>query len=179
MKTPTEASRMSQALILGLIALGVIARLVPHPWNASPVAAIALFGGALLSRRWSLLLPLGIVALSDLFLGLHATIPFTWSAFALTGAIGWGIRRQPTPTRILAGSLIGSGFFFVLTNFGVWLIGGLYPRTLEGLWTCYVAAIPFVRATVVGDLVYTTTFFGLYALATRAFQRVTPVAVRS
>ena len=71
-----EPSKTPQALVVGLIALGVIARLVPHPWNASPVAAIALFGGAWLSKRWSVILPLMIVAFSDLFLGLHATMPF-------------------------------------------------------------------------------------------------------
>ncbi len=161
-------SKISQTLVGGLILLGVIARLVPHPWNASPVAAIALFGGAWLSKRWSLILPLAIMALSDLFLGLHATIPFTWGAFALTGLLGWWIRRAPTPTRILAGALTGSALFFLLTNFGVWLVGGLYPRTLEGLWTCYIAAIPFVRATVLGDVVWTTALFGAYALITTA-----------
>ena len=144
----TDSSKTPQALVLGLIALGVIARLIPHPWNASPVAAFALFGGAYLAKRWAIALPLAIVALSDLLLGLHATIPFTWGAFALTGLIGWWIRRQPSPARILAGALAGSGLFFVITNFGVWLVGGLYPRTLDGLLACYVAAIPFIRARI-------------------------------
>lgn len=154
-------------LVVALILLGIVARLVPHPWNVTPTMAIALFGGTYLSKRWAILLPLGIVAFSDLLIGWHSTIPFTWGAFALTGLLAWWIRRQPTALRILTGALTGSVLFFALTNFGVWLTGELYPQTLVGLHECYVAAIPFFRNTVVGDVLYTTLFFGGYAIATR------------
>ncbi len=153
-------------VIIGLILLGVVSRLVPHPWNATPVMAIALFGGAHLSRRWGILLPLLIVAASDLLIGWHATIPFTWGAFALTGLVGWWIGRGPSVTRILAGAVGGSMLFFLISNFGVWVEGLLYPRTLSGLRECYVAAIPFFRGTFLGDLVFTTVFFTSYALVT-------------
>ena len=155
-------------LIYGLLLLGIVARLVPHPWNATPTMAIALFGGTYLPKRWALLLPLAIVAASDAVLGWHATIPFTWGAFLLTGMLAWWIRLRPTAARMLAGALAGSGLFFLLTNFGVWLIGGLYPRTIAGLWECYVAAIPFFRSNLAGDLVYTAALFGGCAMATGA-----------
>lgn len=154
-------------LVYGLILLGVVSRLVPHPWNATPVMAIALFAGTYLSRRWSSVLPLVIVAISDLLIGWHNTIPFTWSAFALTGLLGWWIRQRATASRIIGGSLIGSALFFVVTNFGVWLVGELYPRSAAGLWACYLAAIPFFRGTLFGDLVYVTVFFGIYHVVTR------------
>jgi len=157
--------RTSQGLVVGLILMGVIARLVPHPWNATPVMAIALFGGTYLSKRWAVILPLGIVAISDALLGWHATVPFTWGAFALTGAIAWWIRTQPSASRIFAGALTGSTLFFLITNFGVWMTESLYPMTAAGLWQCYAAAVPFFRNTLAGDLIYTTAFFGLYALA--------------
>jgi hypothetical protein len=147
-----------------LVVLGVLSRLVAHPWNATPVMAIALFGGTYLSKRAGILLPLAIVAVSDLFLGWHNTIPFTWGAFALTGTIGWWLRCRPSVGRIVTASVAGSILFFVITNFGVWLVGDLYPRTWAGLWTCYVAAIPFFRGTLLGDLVYTAVFFGSAAL---------------
>ncbi len=154
-------------LLYGLLLLGVVSRLVPHPWNATPVMAIALFGGAHLSKRWSLLLPFATVAISDLLIGWHNTIPFTWSAFLLTGLLAWWIRGSPGAARIVTGSLAGSLLFFLLTNFGVWIVGELYPRTAAGLWQCYVAAIPFLRGTLLGDLVYTAAFFGGYHLLTR------------
>lgn len=156
-------------LVYGLILLGVVSRLVPHPWNATPVMAIALFGGTYLSKRWSLLLPLSTVAVSDLLIGWHNTVPFTWGAFLLTGLLAWWIRHHPSPGRIITSSLAGSLLFFVVTNFGVWIVGELYPRTAAGLWQCYVAAIPFLRGTLLGDLVYTAAFFGGYSLMTEAF----------
>ena len=154
-------------IIMGLILMGVVARLVPHPPNVTPLTAIALFGGTYLSRRWAVLLPLSIVGISDLLLGWDAAIPFSWAAFALTGLVAWWVRARPGPGRIAAGALAGSVAFFLITNFGVWLIGELYPRTTAGFWECYVAAIPFFRNTVMGDLVYTAVFFGSYALITR------------
>lgn len=153
-------------LAYGLIVLGAVARLVPHPANATPLMAIALFGGTYLAKRWAILLPLMTVALSDLLIGWHNTIPFTWGAFLLTGTLAWWIRRRPTPARILAASVAGSLVFFLVTNFGVWAVGGLYPSTVPGLWQCYVAAIPFFRQTLMGDLVYVTAIFGTFALAT-------------
>lgn len=149
----------------GLLALGVAARLLPHPPNVGPLAAIALFGGTYLSKRVAIALPLLIVAISDLVIGWHGTVLYVWTAFALTGLIGWWLRRRPTAGRIVAGTLAGSVLFFVITNFGVWAHGTLYPRTAGGLWQCFVAALPFFRNTVLGDLLYTTALFGSLAAA--------------
>jgi hypothetical protein len=63
--------------------------------------------------------------------------------------------------------LASSVLFFVLTNFGVWAFDALYPKTLEGLMACYVAAIPFFRNTLLGDLSYTVVLFGGFALLER------------
>lgn len=155
-------------LVYGLLLLGIVARLVPHPWNATPTMAIALFAGVYLNKRAALLLPLAIVAASDVVLGWHDTVPFTWGAFLLTGLLAWWIRSRPTTARIFAGALSGSALFFLLSNFGVWLVGGLYPRTAAGFLECYIAALPFFRSALAGDLVYTTVFFVGAALATRA-----------
>ena len=157
----------TRPVAIGLIVLGVVSRVVPHPWNATPVTAIALFGGAYLSKRASIVMPLAIVAMSDFLLGWHHTTPFTWGAFVLTAMLGWWVRRRASTGRIAGASLFGSIMFFLITNFGVWLPGDLYPRTMAGLWACYVAAVPFFRATLVGDLVFTAVFFGSFALATR------------
>ena len=152
-------------LVIGLMVLGVVARLVPHPPNATPLMAIALFGGTYLAKRWAILLPLAIVAISDVLIGWHNTVLFTWGAFILTGMIAWWIRLHPSAVRVLGGALAGSVLFFLLSNFGVWVAGDLYPRTAVGLWECYVAAIPFFRNSLAGDLLYTAALFGGYALA--------------
>lgn len=162
-----SASRQT-GIIYGLIVLGVVSRLVPHPWNATPIMAIALFGGTYLSRRWAILLPLATIILSDAIIGWHATMLFTWGAFALTGGLAWWVRMRPSASRIAAAGVAGSLLFFLITNFGVWVAGGLYPSTALGLRDCFVAAIPFYRNTLIGDLVYTGAFFGVYALIRRA-----------
>ena len=154
----------SYGIILAFLLLGIASRLAPHPWNATPLMAIALFGGTYLSRRWAILLPWAAIALSDLVLGWHRTIPFTWGAVLLTGFLAWWLRARPSTGRIVTASLAGSCLFFVVTNFGVWMVGGLYPQTLEGLRQCYVAAIPFFRNSIAGDLVYTAALFGGYAV---------------
>lgn len=159
---------ISQWMVIGLISLGVVARWVPHPPNVTPLTALALFGGAYLSRRWAIGLPLLAVVLSDLVIGLHETVAFTWGAFALAGLLGWWLRRQPSPKRIVLASCAGSMLFFLVTNFGVWLVGEqgtMYPHTIDGLVGCYVAGLPFLRNTFVGDLMWTAGLFGLYALA--------------
>ena len=163
----TMPQRSMTGLAIGLVLLGLIARLMPHPWNATPLAAIALFAGTYLPKRWAMLLPLAIVAASDVVRGWHSTIPFTWGAFALIGMLGWWVRQNAGAGRIVGGTLAGSVLFFVLTNFGVWAVGELYPRTLAGLWECYAAAVPFFRGTLMGDALYATALFGTYALANR------------
>ena len=159
-----ESNIRSPWLVYGLIMLGIIARLTPHPWNATPTMAIALFAGTHLSKRWAIVLPLLMVGATDAILKWHSTIPFTWGAFALTGLLAWGVRPRPTEGRIAAASVAGSVLFFTNTNFGVWATQSLYPPTLAGLWQCYVAAIPFFRNTLLGDLLYTAALFGGYAL---------------
>ena len=155
-------------IVAVLLGVGIAARLVPHPWNATPTMAIALFGGTYLTKRWSIALPLLLVAVSDLFLGWHSTIPFTWSAFAATGMLGWWVRRRPTSGRIVTSALAGAVLFFLVSNFGVWATQALYPHTAQGLWTCYLAGVPFFRGTLLGDAVFTAVLFGGYAAVTAA-----------
>ena len=153
--------RTSPWLVYALILMGALSRLVPHAWNTTPVTAIALFAGVYLPKRWAIAIPLAIVAVTDFIIGWHNTVPFTWAAFALCGMLGFWVRKKLGFGRIAFATLGGSVLFFLVTNFGVWVMGELYPRTLTGLWSCFVAAIPFFRNTLAGDILYTTAFFGL------------------
>ncbi len=148
----------------------VVLRLVPHPWNITPLGAMFLFSGATFrSKRDSLLIPLAALLLSDyavvhfLYRGQFAWFsPHTWIAFTLVGLIGWTLRKKMTFGRVALTSLSGSLVFFLVSNFGVWLGWKLYPRTLGGLAECYVAALPFFRNTLLGDLAYVAVMFGSY-----------------
>ncbi len=162
--------------LLGITICAAAMRLMPHPPNVTPIAAMALFGGAHFARkRTALLLPLAAMYLSDLVLGFlvydfgwfHAFMPFVYASFVLTVCLGFLVRHRLTVLTVGAAALVGSVLFFIVSNFGVWLISSLYPKTLTGLAGCYVAAIPFFRNMLAGNAVYTLILFGGFALAQR------------
>jgi hypothetical protein len=145
-------------------------RLIPHPYNFTPMAAIALFGGARFDdRRLALAMPLVAMLLSDLFIGLRSGNPVVYGCFMLTVCIGFWLRRRDSTLRVAGAALGSSILFFVVTNFAVWARGSLYPKNLGGLGASYIAAIPFFQNTILGDLVYTAVLFGGFALAQRRF----------
>lgn len=156
------------ALLTAIFAAAAM-RLLPHPPNFSPIAAMALFGGAYLPRRaLAFAAPFGALILSDALLGgFYPGIAFVYASFALTVLIGWAVARRKTAFTIAGGALASSLLFFVLTNFGMWLFSGFYPLTWQGLAACYVAAIPFFQNTLAGDLFFTALLFGGFALAER------------
>jgi hypothetical protein len=152
----------------GLILAAAASRLIPHPPNVTPIAAMALFGGAHLSDgRLALAIPLAAMVASDLVIGLHALLPLVYASFALIVGIGLWLRPRVSAPRVAAAALAGSVTFFLITNFGVWAWGSLYPKTLDGLLAAYVAAIPFFRNTLFGDAVYVAMLFGGFALLQR------------
>ena len=152
-------------LALSLLLIGVASRFLPHAPNFSPVIAIALFGGVYLRRSQALWLPLVLMMLTDLVLGLHATVPFTWGSVLAAGVIGLWARQNPGASRIIGGAVASAVLFFVVTNFGAWLT--FYPLTREGFVSCYTLAIPFFRMTLLSTLAYAFVLFGVYELVSR------------
>jgi hypothetical protein len=153
-------------MLATMILAAAASRLIPHPPNFTPIAAIALFGGAQFAfKRAAFLVPLTAMFLGDLVLGLHARIPVIYGCFALIVCLGFWLREQRSAGRIIVAALAGSVLFFVITNFAFWASTSLYPKTVAGLAECYVAAIPFFRNTLAGDLFFTTVLFGGLALA--------------
>jgi len=150
-----------------LITLAVTLRLLPHPANFAPVAAVAIFGGAVLPRRLAVWTPLLAMVVSDIFIGFYSTILVTWACYALIALASSYWLRKPNLAKGAALILSGSLFFFTVTNFSVWLWGGMYAHTWSGLAECYNMALPFFRNTAMSDLVYTGALFGLYSLAAR------------
>lgn len=157
--------------ILALVAAIFVAaamRLVPHPPNFSPIAAMALFSGAYLPKRpLAFATPIGALLLSDLVLGFYGQMWIVYGSMALVVCLGWLLLSKRTPLRIAAAALSGSVLFYLITNFGVWAFGDMYPKTAAGLAASYMAAIPFFQNTVAGDLFFAALLFGGFALAER------------
>jgi len=149
-----------------IIAAAAASRLVPHPPNVAPITALALFGGAhFSSKRLAFMVPLAALLLSDAVLGFYDQMWVVYGSFCMIACIGFQLRTKRTVFAIAAATLCSSILFFVVTNFGVWLFGSVYPRTAQGLATCYVAALPFFRNTLLGDCFYTGLLFGAFRLA--------------
>lgn len=168
------SQKTSNVLIaVALITFVVCLRLLPHPANFAPVAAVAIFGGAVLPRRIAIWVPLLAMMASDLIIGLHSLVLLTWGCYALTALASSYIMRRPSLIRGGSLAISASIGFFVVTNFGVWLTSGMYAHTWAGFIRCYEMALPFFRNTILSDLIYTAAIFGVYALALRASQALT------
>lgn len=171
-------------LLALIILLAAASRLVPHPYNVTPIGAMALFGAAHFSRRYlAILLPLAAMWLSDLALNniVYAEYydGFVWFgaslvyfSFALIALLGLVSLRRFSWGRLLGASLGGSVLFFLVTNFGVWLSDPVYPKNITGLILCYTAGLPFFGNTLLGDLFYCGVLFGSFAWLERRFPRL-------
>lgn len=172
----TKQTKFRTIVLLFMILMAALSRLLPHPDNVTPVGAMALFGGAYFSRKYlAFLIPLVAMWLSDLVLNnvIYARLypdfydGFSWvgnlwvyASFILIGIIGMTVLKKVNIKNVVGASLIASVLFFLVTNFGAWMIDPLYPKTTSGLLAAYGAGIPFFRNTLLGDLVYCGVLFG-------------------
>jgi Family of unknown function (DUF6580) len=161
-------------LVACLLTLDVVARLLPHPPNVTPLAASALFAGMILrSRLVALTTPVAAMVLGDLILGTYdwrvaGVVYVSLTLPAIAGMWGRSLRTPRLPLLLVPLALASSVTFFVTTNFAVWAFSGMYANDLAGLLHCYVAALPFLRNGVMGDLFWTAVLFGGWCLTTNA-----------
>jgi hypothetical protein len=148
-------------LVAGIILFAAIMRLVPHYPNFTPIAAIALFGGAHLGRKWlSFLIPIAALLISDLLLGFHGFMIPVYASFIIVVLMGNLVRNNVKIHTIAGVSLAASTIFFLITNFAVWASTPYYAANFGGLISCYTAAIPFYYTGLLGDIFYSAVFFG-------------------
>jgi hypothetical protein len=153
-------------LAIFFVILGAALRFAPHLPNFAPIAALALFGGVYLNKKYALILPVAVMAVSDYFIGFYDVklMLGVYLSFVLVGVIGLIIKKKKNIFTVIGGSVLGSVLFFLITNFSVWAFYNWYPHTLSGLGQCFSMAIPFFRNTLIGDLFYVVALFGVYEL---------------
>ncbi len=179
-KFTRRSQNSSEAWIaLALIALGVLCRVLPHPDNVTPTAALALFAGATLSPALAFTVPLIIMMASDLFIGFHPLFWLVWPTFALVTWIGQAVREREGALPIVLASFGSSVLFFAVSNLGVFLFEKMYPKTWTGFVECFTMALPFFRNSLIGDLTYTAVAFTLFALAVRHLRAIPSMSRRS
>jgi hypothetical protein len=162
-----------------MIVIVAFSRLIPHMPNFSPLGAIGLFGAAYFAHKWqAYLIPILATWVSDLFLNnmVYASYypEFTWfyegfywqyGSYLLIVLMGIFLFKKVNIQRVVSGAFLASIIFFLVSNFGVWISGTMYPKTSEGLVACYVAAIPFFKGTLIGNLLFSAVLFGTFAFA--------------
>ena len=183
-----KAIHLRFSVITLLIALAALSRLIPHPPNVAPIAGMALFGSAYYNKKyWAYLIPIITMWISDLilnnvvyaqyfdsFVWFYSGSLFTYAAFALIVLMGSITLKKKNVGSVLFSALGASVIFFIVSNLGVWLTSPMYTKSWEGLTACYVAAIPFLQNTLIGDLCYSAALFGLFEMSMYWFPSLRP-----
>ena len=150
-----------------LILILSFSRLIPHPWNFTPVLATGIFAGFYFKQFYlSLFIVILSMFIGDLFLGFHSLMFFTYVALAIAVLIGLRVKHFKF-TEILYSGLATSICFFIITNFGAWLTHGMYAKNFSGLMQSYVMAIPFFQNTLISTFLYLLLFKLLFDLAVK------------
>ena len=141
--------------IAGFTLLLGLSRVIPHPPNFTPILAVAIFV-PLLTGRWQLALPLtlGAMFIGDIIIGFHSFMLWTYGSIII-------ISMSALTFSLLGNAIVAPIIFFIVTNFGVWT-SGYYGYTIEGLISCYIAAIPFFHMTLLSTVFYTFIFYAIY-----------------
>jgi len=168
------------AQIVAFIALLLVAgasRLIPHLWNVTAVGAVSLLGGAYFGRKaWALIIPVAAVWMSDIVLNntLYAsyyagwswmTSGFVWIVLGIIATMIVGrllLKTSKSYGRLFLASVVGAVMFYLLTNLGAWMTGVMYPKSIGGLVACYVAGLPFLLNSLLGNLVFCAVLFPVY-----------------
>ena len=154
---------------VALIALCVVARLLPHPPNFAPATAVAMFGCVFFSRRWhaGAVVVLGMLV-GDAFIGFYDTgVMLTVYASLLMPLVAGRFFGEAKALRLGAVGVLSGVGFYLTTNAAVWFFTNAYPPTLDGLAASYIAGLPFLKWTVLGNLFYTAVLFGTYGIVRR------------
>jgi hypothetical protein len=166
--------RILRAVIVCLfLAFAAVVRVLPHPWNFTPVGAMALFSGAKLGRSYkAFLLPLAALLAGDVLVGFHRLMWVVYLSFCVSVAIGMWFRRKQSWGPLAVATVLGAAQFFVITNGAVWALMNTYPKTLVGLVSCYAAGVPLFGNTLAGDTLYCVLLFGGFAVLERSKPRI-------
>lgn len=165
------------SVIFAIILLAAFSRVIPHMPNFSPLGAISLFGAAYFSKKWqAIAIPLMATWLSDLFINnviygqyypefiwFYKGFYWQYLSYVLIVLFGLFSLKKRSIVKVVSASLASTIIFFTISNFGVWASSNMYVNNLQGLINCYIAGIPFIKGTFLGDLFYTSTLFGAFS----------------
>ena len=157
-------NRLYYLLVFGIIL--ALSRIVPHPPNFTPIIASAIMAPLLIRDRWfGIAIPIFAMLVADIVIGFH---PYQTVIYLTLIVIGLVAPMQRNIKWITAMAILGPVWFFLTTNFAVWLAWDYYPKTVEGLILCYTMAIPFFQNT----LISTCLFTGVLTLMIKPLEKI-------
>jgi hypothetical protein len=164
---------------ISLILILALARLIPHPPNFTPIIAVAIMSGYFFKNiNLSFLALIVAMLVSDLFIGFYENVIFVYASLLLITFIFYKISNKINFKNLFICGFAGSLIFFVVSNFGVWALGGLgvndlaYEKSLEGLIECYILAIPFFGNTFLSTVIFAYPAIFIYkSLTVRSSSR--------
>jgi hypothetical protein len=194
---PAVGGGASRPLACGLAVAAALVRLIPHPYNLTPLGALGIYAGARLRSWQALALPMAVMAVTDVILwkvrGDSPFDPYVYACFLIDVLLGMLLRRTQSPVRIGVLSLLPAVLFYLVTNFGVWLHASAdpatvyYPASWQTLVACYAAGLPFFNGEppakfvadapplgffgnmLLGDVAFCALLFGLHAGLSRLY----------
>lgn len=171
--------------LAAIIVLAALSRFFPHPLNFTPIATIALFGGAYFNNRWlAFIIPLAAMLISDTMQelvtghGFHSGMPIVYGSFALISLLGILVLQKVSVIKVVTAAIASSLIFFLITNFAFLYPEaatpdpalGNYPHNWTGIIASYEAGLPFLKNQILGDLFYSGVLFGGFYLLQRRFE---------
>ena len=167
-------------IIFSIFAIIFVGRIIPHPYNFTPLIGMTLLSGFLFKNRLlAMIIPLLSFWLSDIFINnyiysgyyngftiFQSGMFWTYGSVLAISLIGSKFLSSSKISKVCLASLSGSTIFFIISNLGVWFSSAMYAKSLAGLIQCYTLALPFYGSSLIGDLIYSSIFFSAYNLAT-------------
>ncbi len=148
---------------IGIFFALALSRFIPHPPNFTSLIALSFYIPAFLGRKYILALIFSFF-ITDLVIGFHSTMLFTWGSVLIIGIFSSFFLKNIILR--ITGALFGAAIFYIITNFGVWLISGMYNFNFDGLLTAYILALPFFGYSVISTLLFSSLFEAIYSFKT-------------
>ena len=156
-------NKLYYLVLFGLIL--AMARIIPHPPNFTPILASAIMAPLLIKDRFfGIAIPIFGMFVADIVIGFH---PYQLVIYLTIATIGLVSTMKVNYMKLGLLAIGSSVWFFLTTNFAVWLAWDFYPKSIEGLITCYTLALPFFTNTLISTVLFT----GILTLAIKPMEK--------
>ena len=159
--------KTKQKIVLFVYFVGLVAlsRVIPHPPNFTPILASAIMAPLLIKDRFfGIAIPIFGMFVADIVIGFH---PYQLVIYFTIATIGLVSTMKVNYVKLGLLAIGSSVWFFLTTNFAVWLAWDFYPKSFEGLITCYTLALPFFTNTLISTVLFT----GILTLAIKPMEK--------